>query len=71
MLLVAVGCGLSSSCVQRDKKKKVDILKVKVKLAPRNSVPLVSRERSNDMVALFPTPDFIQSFLSLLPTVGG
>lgn len=71
MLLVEAGCGSSSSLVQRDEKKKVDILMVKTKLAPKNSMPLTSREKSNDMVILFPTPDFIQAFLSLLPTVGG
>lgn len=38
-LLAAVGCNLLCSCSQRRKKKKLDILSVKIKLAPRNSCP--------------------------------
>jgi hypothetical protein len=42
--LFDVGCGLLSSHVQRTKKKKKsDILTVKIKLAPRNSMSLISR----------------------------
>jgi hypothetical protein len=44
LLLVAVGCSLSSSHVQRDKKKKLVILTGKIKLAPRNLTPLISRK---------------------------
>jgi hypothetical protein len=43
-LLVVVGSGLVSSHVQRRRKKKLDILAVKIKLAPRNSTPLISRK---------------------------
>ena len=45
-LFVVVGFGLLSSCVQRrnNTKKKSDILTVKIKLAPRNSMPLISRK---------------------------
>ena len=43
-LLVVVGSGLVSSHVQRRRKKKLDILAVKIKLAPRNSTPLMSRK---------------------------
>jgi hypothetical protein len=32
--LVAVGCTLLSSCMQRNNKKKLDILKAKIKLDP-------------------------------------
>ena len=38
-LLVTVGCGLLSSHVQRRNNKKLDILTVKIKFAPRNSMP--------------------------------
>jgi hypothetical protein len=41
--LVAVGCHLLSSHAQRRiKRKKLGILTVKIKLAPRNSMPLIS-----------------------------
>lgn len=33
-------------------------------------MPLIGREQSNNMVALLP-PEFIQGFLSLLPSVRG
>lgn len=43
--LVAVGCSLSSSHMQRDEKKKSDIpIGKKIKLAPRNLTPLISRK---------------------------
>jgi hypothetical protein len=35
MLLVSAGYALSRSCVQRDEKKKLDILPVKIKLSPK------------------------------------
>jgi hypothetical protein len=38
-LLVVVGYSLLSSRVQRNNKKKLDILSVKITLAPRNSTP--------------------------------
>ena len=43
-----VGCDLFSSCVKiRNNKKKLGILTVKIKVAPRNSMALVSRKQSN------------------------
>ena len=64
LLLVAVGHGFLSSSDQRGiKEKKLDILLVKIKLAPRSSVPLISRKQSNDNVILFMTPDSIQESL--------
>jgi hypothetical protein len=46
LLLVSVGCGLLSSCVQRrnNNKKKLAILTAKMKSAPRNMMPLISRK---------------------------
>ena len=44
-LLAAVGHSLLSTHAQRrNNKKKLDILMVKIKLAPKNSVPLISRK---------------------------
>ena len=37
------GCSLSSDCEQREKKK-LDILTLKIGLAPRNLMPLISRK---------------------------
>ena len=42
--LVAVGNSLLSSHAQRRKKKKLDILIAKIKLAPRNMRPLINRK---------------------------
>jgi hypothetical protein len=38
------GCGLLSSHAQRRNKKNLDILIVKIGLAPRNLTPLISRK---------------------------
>ena len=43
LLSVVVGQGLLSSCVQRRNKKKLYILRMKVKLAPRNLASLTIR----------------------------
>lgn len=53
-----------SSCVQRRNNKKLDTLTAKIKLAPRNLMPIISRKKSNDNVTLFLTPDCIQRLLS-------
>jgi hypothetical protein len=37
-------CSFSNSSGQRDKKKKLDTLMTKIKLAPRNSMPLIIRK---------------------------
>lgn len=64
-LLVVVCCSLSSSShVQRDEKKKLDILTGKLKLAPRNSFSLISRKLSKDIINSFPSIIF-----SLLPSI--
>ena len=43
--MVVVGHSLLNSRAQkRNNKKKLDILTVKIKLAPRNSMPLISRK---------------------------
>lgn len=43
--MVVVGHGLLTSHAQRRKKeKKLDILSAKLKLAPRNLIPLISRK---------------------------
>jgi hypothetical protein len=64
-VLVVVGHSLLNSRAQkRNNKKKLDILTVKIKLAPRNSVPLISMKSSNDNVTPFLTPNFIQESLS-------
>ena len=52
--LVAVGCSLLGSHAQRNEKKKIDILLVKIKLASRSSVLLISCELSNLTVDPFP-----------------
>jgi hypothetical protein len=52
MLLVA-GCH-----AQRGEKKKLAILMVKIKLALRNLMHLISRKQSNNIITPFPTPDF-------------
>ena len=52
--LFAVGCGLLNSHTQRRNKKKLDILNVKIKLAPRNSTPLSHRKWFKDNVAPCP-----------------
>jgi hypothetical protein len=49
-LLVAGGHSLSYNCAQR-RKKKLDILTVKIKLAPKNSIPLI---RGGLMITLPP-----------------
>lgn len=42
---MVVSHGLLSSCAERTKnKKKLDILTEKIKLAPRNLMPLISRK---------------------------
>jgi hypothetical protein len=53
LALVVVG-----HIAQKRNKKKLDILTAKFKLAPRCSMPLLN------VVALFPSPDFIQGSLS-------
>jgi hypothetical protein len=55
---------LLSDCEQRDEKKKMDILTIKIGLAPRNSRPPISRKQSNKVNAPFPS-----YLLSLLPSV--
>lgn len=77
-LLVVVGHGLLSSHVQRRNKKKLDILTVKITLAPRSLMSLISRKWSKHDVApfrslilfrdLFP---FISILFSLLSSVRG
>lgn len=68
LLLMAVGCCLSSNHEQRDGKK-LDLLMAKIKLAPRNLSPLINRNLSNDNVTLFLTPNYSEtSFLSSLLT---
>ena len=58
-LLAAVGHSLLSTHAQRrNNKKKLDILMVKIKLAPRNLVPLVNRKLSNNNIAPFPLYPF-------------
>jgi hypothetical protein len=49
LLLVVVDCGLLSShpVQRRNNKKTLDNLAVKIKLAPRNSMPLICRKQSN------------------------
>jgi hypothetical protein len=37
-------CALSSGCEQRDNKKKLDILTMKIGLTPRDSIALFSRK---------------------------
>jgi hypothetical protein len=64
MQFVTVCCGLSSSRGQSDKKK-LDILMLKIKLAPKNSMSLISRKQSNDK-----SKDIIAPFLSIL-VLGG
>jgi hypothetical protein len=45
LLLVVVGHSLLNSHVQRRKERKeLDILIAKIKLAPRNSMPLINRK---------------------------
>lgn len=56
-----------SSCVQRRNNKKLDTLTAKIKLAPRNLMPVISRKQSNDNVTLFLTPDSEATFLSPVP----
>ena len=63
--IVAVSCGLLSSHVQR-RKKKLDVLIVKIMLTPRNMMPQFSRKYSNNDVT--PT-SFLSIFFSLLPSV--
>ena len=66
--LVAVDCCWSqlSCCAQRNNNKKLDILRAKIKLAPRNMMPLISRQYSKDnIVPLFPIPSVL-FFLSYL-----
>jgi hypothetical protein len=55
---------LLSSGAQRRNKKKVGILTVKIKLAPKNSAAPISKKSSEDNVGPFLTPDFIQGSLS-------
>ena len=43
-MLVALVHGFLSSYVKRRNKKKLDILTAKIKLAPRNLTPLISRK---------------------------
>jgi hypothetical protein len=59
------GCGLLSSYVKRrnNNKKKLGILTVKIKLALRNLLSLLSRQ-SSVRTSPSPTPDFIQGSLS-------
>lgn len=42
-------CGLSSGCEKRDQRKKLDILMTKIGLAPRNSMPPISRKWSKEI----------------------
>lgn len=49
-LLTAVGCCLSCSHVRRNEKRKLDILKAKIKLVPRNSMPLISTSSQQEVV---------------------
>jgi hypothetical protein len=59
-LLVAIGHSLLSSCgKRRNNKKKLDNHTMKIKLAPRNSTPLISKKSSNDSMYLFLVSDFI------------
>ena len=76
-MLVAIGLNLLSSHTQRrgegrrererggekKRKKKLDILLAKIKLAPRKLLPLVSR---SSLMITSSTPDFIQRSLSFL-----
>lgn len=54
VLLLVICCNLLSSHVQRPQKKKSGILMAVVRLAPRNSTPLLSRKSSNDSLSSFP-----------------
>jgi hypothetical protein len=66
-----VGCGLLSSRAERNKKK-LDTLTAKIKLAPRNSLPLVSRllnDSLNDNVASLTLFRDLLPFLSILFSV--
>jgi hypothetical protein len=65
MLLVAVGHSLLHSHMQRRNKKKLDTPMVKIKLASRNVLPLISRKLYNDNVA-----PFLSNLLSYL-VLGG
>lgn len=62
-LLVAVGRCLLNSCAQK-RNKKLDILMVKIRLAPGNSACLISRMQSKENLPPILTPDFIQGTLS-------
>jgi hypothetical protein len=53
LLLLFVGCGLLNSCAQRRKKKKLGIMMMKFKLAPRSLMALINRKLSNNNVAPF------------------
>jgi hypothetical protein len=53
--LDAVRCSLLNNMQTRNNnKKKLDVLTSKIKLTPRNSVPLIIRKLSNDNDAPFP-----------------
>ena len=59
-MLVVVGHGLLNSHIQRrNNKKKLNILKVKIKLAPKELDVRNQQGLINNNVAPFLTPDFI------------
>jgi hypothetical protein len=51
--------------VERNKKKKLDILTAKIKLAPRNPMPLISEKWFNENVTPFLLYLFFLSYLAL------
>lgn len=53
MLLAPVSHDVLSSCEQGGRKKKLDNLMEKIKLALRNLMPLINRKYSNDIVDAF------------------
>jgi hypothetical protein len=82
-LVVVVSCGLLSSHTQRrgegrrererggekKRKKKLDILLAKIKLAPRNLTPFISRKYSN--ITMSPFSSILFFFSPLIPSVTG
>jgi hypothetical protein len=62
IMLVAVDHSLSSSCAQRNEKKKVDILLLKTKeLAPKNPMP---QSVDSNVMLMMPSPSVLLSLLS-------